>query len=388
MSQWIKLWFMSGVLFCASCATQVESNITQTPSTSVFRDDLFPSYMLSPVEDSHTIFALSSEAQAFVDRTQSDIRTPRENIRNLVNQIFDHAALGLSYQSAANTNAATTFERGQANCLSLSVMTYAMAKYAGLSPQFYQVNIPEYWTRREGVNLLNGHINLRISPHKNPNDIVFSEAFADVDFDPQEARNDFTREPISRKRVIAMFYNNKGADALLADSYSTAYRYFKAAVNTDSTLSQAWVNLGVLYRRLDENDSALASYQRALEVNPNHLTAWENLSILYAATGRENEAQKIQNRLARERQQNPFYHTMLGEDALAAGKPTQALSHFRAALRLDRRQHVIYFGLAKAYVALGEDAKARTQLVKAARLVPDENLKARYQSKLSALQSS
>lgn len=388
MSLWIKLWFITGVLVCGGCATQGDRNADAAPSASVFRDDLFPAYMLSSVEDPQTIFALDSDAQAFVNRTQSEVRTPRENIRNLVNQIFDHAALGLSYQSAANTIASATFERSQANCLSLSIMTYAMAKYAGLSPQFYQVNIPEYWTRREGVNLLNGHINLRISPYKAPNDIVFSEAYADVDFDPQEVRNNFVREPISRTRVIAMFYNNKGADALLANSYSDAYRYFKAAVQTDSSLSQAWVNLGVLYRRLEANDSALASYQRALKENPQHLTAWENLSILYAATGRKDEARAIQNRLARERQENPFYHTMLGEDALAAGAPDKALSHFRTALRLDRHQHVIYFGLAKAYAALGDTAKARTQLARAARLVPDENIKARYQSKLFALQSS
>lgn len=388
MSRWTTLWFLSCVLYFAGCASQDSSGIEEAPTASVFRDDLFPAYMLRPVEDPQAIFALNSDAQEFVNRTQSDIRSPRENIRNLVNHIFDHAALGLSYQSAANTDASTTFARRQANCLSLSIMTYAMARYAGLSPQFYQVDIPEYWTRREGVNLLNGHINLRISPFKRPNDIVFSEAFADVDFDPQEARNDFTREPISRNRVIAMFYNNKGADALLADSYSNAYRYFKAALDTDATLSQAWVNLGVLYRRLDENTSAQASYQRALDVNPQHLTAWENLAILYAATGRENDAKRIQDRLARERQENPFYHTMLGEDALAAGNPEQALSHFRTALRLDRHQHVIYFGLAKAYAALGDTAKARTQLAKAARLVPDENLRVRYQSKLLALQSS
>lgn len=386
MSRLSKMRIIALAILCGGCA-QHPGVVEQQASDNLLREDLFPAYMLKPVESGQEIFALTPQAQSFVENTQSKAKNQREKIRQLIEQIFDHAALGLTYRSTANTNASATFENSVANCLSLSIMTYAMARHAGLSPQFYQVDIPEYWTRREGVNLLNGHINLRISPARAHNDLIFAEAFADVDFDPQDMRAGFSRHPISKQRVIAMFYNNKGADALLANSYSDAYRYFRAAVTTEPSFSQGWVNLGVLYRRLGENRSALASYHKALEYNPRHLTAWENLAILYKATGRAAEGDEILAKLDRERNANPFYHMMLGEEALARKLPRQALRHFQEAVRRDRYQHEIYHGLAKAYLALGNDVKAQKFLARARKLAIGDDIKTRYESKLLALRS-
>ena len=58
----------------------------------------------------------------------------------------------------------------------------------------------------------------------------------------------FLELPFSENKVIAMFYNNKGADAIVANSYTRAYSYFRAAATIAPELAQSWVNLGVLYR--------------------------------------------------------------------------------------------------------------------------------------------
>ncbi|WP_218354728.1 tetratricopeptide repeat protein [Alteromonas lipotrueiana] len=366
------------------CASKIH---TEPEQVRVLRDDLFPSYHLFSVESAKEIFSLDDQASDFVRQSQSVQRVPHANMRELLNRIFDYSELGLLYQSSANSVASETFANRAANCLSLSVMTYSMARAAGFTAQFYQVDIPEYWTRRDGYNLLNGHINLRVQVAQNSHQLNLMTPYMDVDFDPQTVRSRFKRVPISKSRVVAMFYNNKGADALMANSYSRAYAYFKAAANADSQLGQVWVNLGVLYRKHQAYPAAEKSYQQAIALDYNNLTAWENLAILYRLTQRNEEADLIHARISAQRDSNPFYHFILGEEALEQGQPKVALVHYRTALRLDRSQHEVMAGMGRAFYELGDITQAERFLTRAANLASSEQDKARYQSKLSALQA-
>ncbi|MEL7289666.1 MAG: tetratricopeptide repeat protein, partial [Pseudomonadota bacterium] len=254
--------------------------------------------------------------------------------------------------------------------------------------KFYEVKIPEYWTRREGYSLLNGHINLRLSlPNESPVAAV-GGTWADVDFDPQMLRNYFPRNAVSKNKVIAMYYNNKGADALVANSYTRAYSYFRAAAKVAPELQQSWVNLGVLYRMVDEYEQAEMTYKHALSLNEENLTAWENLSILYTYQDRDNEALKITQMVEAKRKHNPYYHYILGEQALEAGDIALAIVHYERGLRLDNARHEILFGMAKAYHELGDVSEAQRYLERAVRYSPNEQEKQRYSSKLATIASS
>lgn len=353
----------------------------------VLRDDLFPSYSLFEPESEEAIFTLDEDAAAFVNATQSPHANYETNIRRLVDDIFDYSALGLQYRGNANSTASETFRMQTANCLSLSIMTYAMAEHAGFDAQFYEVDIPEYWTRRQGYSLLNGHVNLRITTPQEMNITRIKDDFVDVDFDPQAIREYFPRYKVSKRAVLSMFYNNKGADALIANSYSKAYAYFRKAAVLSPQLSQSWGNLGILYRKIDAYDAAEAAYKRALELEEDNLTAWENLAILYRFQGRNEEADAIAAKVERRRDNNPFYHYMLGEEALAESDYEEALTHYRRAMRLDDSRHEIWFGLAKTYFELGDISRAKSYIERAVRYAPNEQEERRYLSKLSALHS-
>ncbi|MEG3766044.1 tetratricopeptide repeat protein [Alteromonas sp. 14N.309.X.WAT.G.H12] len=315
-------------------------------------------------------------------------KSESENLKNLVRQIFHHSELGLQYKTDANSIASETFANQAANCLSLTIMTYAMARYAGYDATFYEVEIPEFWTRRQGMNLLNGHINLRVSLPSNIQHRQFTDDHVDVDFDPGVIRSDFPRNAISQNEVLAMFYNNKGADALLAKQNTQAYAYFKKAASLFDGFGSTWVNLGVVYRRMGAYDAAKASYEKALRLNDNNLTAWENLAVLYKIQGDKGMAGRISKRIEAKRDANPFYHYILGEEALDYGEPEMALKYFQRARQLDRTQPEILYGIGKAHYELGDIDKALAYLKLAAKHAPNERDQDRYLSKLSSLQSA
>ncbi|WP_334022046.1 tetratricopeptide repeat protein [Alteromonas sp. S015] len=366
-------------------ACQSTDNQYVKAEPTLLHDSLFPSYTLFPVESSEEIFYLDEDAQLFAEQAVYEKSPLQKNVKGLVKAIFDHSEQGMLYRNSANTTANTTFNNRAANCLSLSIMTYALAEHAGLQATFYEVDIPEYWTRRDGYSLLNGHINLRVQMPADQSVASIGGNWADVDFDPQTLRSHFPRVPVSEKKIIAMFYNNKGADALVANSYTKAYSYFRAAATLAPELSQSWVNLGVLYRMADAYEQAEAAYQHALSLNNENLTAWENLSILYRYQDRLEEAKTINLMVDNKRQSNPFYHYILGEQAYDNEEYEAAISYYSKGLKLDSTRHEILFGLAKTYYESGDITKAEQYLSRAIKHAKNGQDKSRYQSKLSVL---
>jgi len=303
----------------------------------------------------------------------------------LAESIFHHSELNLLYDNDANTIASETFKNKAANCLSLTIMTYAMADYAGLGVRFQQVTIPEVWVRREGSSLLNRHVNLRLYPKSETNVTLYNERSYQLDFD---RRAQSLRPPvvvINKQKVLAMFYNNKGADALIKKNYSKAYAYLRQALITEPSLIEGWTNLGILYRRIGRLDYAENTYQTALTINENDSTTWENLAYIYHLTDRQQQADSIMQRLKTKRLSNHYYHFMLGEVAYEKKEFKQAISHYQKAIKLNRKIHEFYFAIAKSYYQLGDikNSQKYTALAKKhSHLQSDEML---YQSKINIL---
>jgi tetratricopeptide (TPR) repeat protein len=358
---------------------------TRIDPTSYLNDQAFPDYENIPIESQQEVFALDQDAKDFVTATINPIADDIEKMETLAYRIFDRSDLNLLYMASANTTATETFHNRAANCLSMSIMTYALAKQAGFGVRFQDVEIPEYWTRREGYSLLNGHINLQMLPRPNMNVTYFQTKGFQVDFAPREVKKHFPKKIVSVETVLAMYYNNKGADALLQKDFTKAYAYFRAATKTDPEFDSTWTNLGFLYRLEGYYQSAEDSYQHAIDLNPENLTAWENLAFLYGYTNRPVAAKDINERLERKRFNNPYYHINLGDEEFEKENWDIALEHYRRALSLDKTKHEVYFGLAKTYYELGAIQRSKRYFALAKRFSNDHQDQERYQGKLDLL---
>lgn len=372
------------LILLSACTTTAFDYSTQTSeqSSNPFKDHLFPTYQRYIVETGEEVFALSNDALDYVNNNINIHQDPSERIDVLVDDLFTQHDLKLLYVSDANTTAANTFKTKSANCLSMSIMAYSLARAANLEVQFQEVKIPEYWTNREGFSLLNGHINLRMAPPLLGNVIYFNRSGITVDFDPLSAKGRFSNVSITKSKVLAMYYNNKGADAFLRGDYDEAYAYFKASATTSPTFDDVWVNLGYLYKVQGDLKAAQETYGRALALNDNNYTGWENLAILLEGVGKKKEARDIQVKVERKRSENPYYHLMLGDQEFNQGNWREALGYYRKAIQLDDRPHEFYFGLAKTYYKLGDTKRSAEYLRRAKRNSYLEQDKELYQGKL------
>ncbi len=341
------------------------------------------------VESQAQIFYLTQDIKDRLDIAIPHTQRSSETSRDLIKFIFHSADNNLDYQYGTTLTASDTFQQQNANCLSLSIMAFSMATYLGLETHIQKVFIPEYWALENGYNLLTSHVNLKLYYKEKKKDNVHyyfetKKGFV-VDFDANSRREIFKTALISKNTLTAMFYNNKGAIAMVNNHYDVAYSYFKQAALIDPTYSTAWGNLAVLYRLQEDLTSAEIAYNYALQLDNNNNTAKGNLAILYSLTGRNKLAQKIYNELESKRQNNPYYHIAKGNEAYVQHLYRKAINHYKKSISLDRNLHESYFGLAKTYYELGDLNSAKRNMLKAKRNARYDNDINSYQGKINTL---
>jgi tetratricopeptide (TPR) repeat protein len=348
-------------------------------------DEGFEGFENVTVESEKEIFELNNEAKAFAQSAIRGVSKPKEQIQALVQHIFSRSDLNLLYRAEANTVANQTFRNRAANCLSMSIMTYALANELGFSVRFQDIEIPEYWTIREGQSLLNGHINLQILPSSSRKRTQFLTQGFEVDFDAQATQEHFPKTLLKLNQVVAMFHNNNGGDALLKKDYVKAYAYFRSAFMQSPDLSSVLTNLGYLYRLIGQYELAEKTYLWAIKKNKENLTAWRNLSYLYRYMGHDEKANNIVSRVTRQRSKNPFFHINRGDKAFDKQQWQIALGHYQRALKLDKRNHEVFFGLGKTYFKLGDVKRSYHYLKLAKKKSRTEQQQAVYQRQIDML---
>ena len=374
--------------FCLLTACSSTENNTAPPPLALTQSNTFTQ---TSVETQQEIFALSEHVKEQLDSAFPKDSRSLQSTKRLLKFLLQNGDASLSYQSGATLTANQAYSNLNANCLSLSILAYSLADYLGLAGQFQKVHIPEYWALDNGFNLLTGHINLKVSEAQklvvNRKVIYPEERSLVIDFDPNSRQEAFKTSNINKARITAMFYNNKGAAAMLKHDYDTAFSYYKAAVDIDSNYSGAWGNLGVLFRLTSDYQSAETAYQYAISLDPDNNTALGNLARLYNLTNRKEQGQAILAKLDNKRQANPYYHISLGNDAYTTARYQDAIKHYKKARDLNPTLHDTDFGLARTYYQLGDLKLAKKYLTMANNKADFDHDKQRYESKLQALRS-
>lgn len=346
-------------------------------------------FNIQPVESYSEVFQLNNQIKTklaqYFHNDEIGVKRAKMLMEFLVNSGDD----SLSYLSGANLTANQTYSNMNANCLSLSILTHAIAKQVGLRTQFQRVHIPEYWDESRGYSLLTGHVNIKIYEVDNTQEAIktlyVKPASVTVDFDPNSRTQHFGTSPIGTNTILSMFYNNKGAMEMINGDLDMAYSYYKAAVESDPYHDGAWGNLGILYRITEQYDLAERAYNQALAINQENRNALGNLARLYHLTGRDSQAEMIEASIHNLRKSNPYYMLVLGNEAFKQGELNRAKHFYQKAYQLDRNIHGSYFGLAKVAYEQGDREKAEYYLNKAYKASVFEHDKARYEGKLALL---
>jgi Tfp pilus assembly protein PilF len=334
------------------------------------------------------VFAMTPEMRAYFDREVAPAQMKRGTQRGLIDALYARELLKLRYDSEYTRTAAEAFEARAGNCMSLVVMTAAFAKHAGMPVRYQSVHVDPTYGRRGNLFFSIGHVNVSLGRYLSLNTgDARSRDWLTIDFLPQADAGRQRFEAVEEPTLIAMFMNNKAAEALSAGRVDDAYWWARAAIEQDRQLLIAYNTLGVVYRRHGELDHAERVLRFALTLEPDNTNVLGNLAHLVADRGRSDEAQRLHARLAKLQPEPPFKSFDLGMEAMRRGDWASARDLFQREIDRDPDYHEFHFWIAQAYLRLGDAGRARKHLAAALENSGTVEQQATYSSKLQKLKA-
>ena len=332
--------------------------------------------------------ALSPAMQRFLDDEIRPLAKVHGSREAMLFALFKTRALRLDYDASVTRSASEAFEARAGNCLSLTLMTGALAQALGLNVTYQQVDSGSSWSRSGDFLAYSGHVNLVIDGGPTRTVGARWEQRMTVDFlSPQEAAT-HRASAIDEATVVGMFLNNRAAEALAAGRVDEAYAWVRSALRTAPRLVPAWNTLALLHRQHGDERLAVLALTQAVQAEPDNTRVLANLVGALDAAGRRAEADPWRERLHRLEPVVPFAWFERGRTAMAAGQWAEATEAFARELARDPDQHEAHAWAARAAAAQGDLASARRHLALARELGTSPQLQALYAAKLDRLNAS
>ena len=375
------LWCVWLILSLAACASAPVN--APLPPQALLHDEAFT----PPVEriDATDVFAVDDAMRAYVRRGARTLPHLENRAEWLVQSLYKRGELKLEYDAAITRNAAQAFDARAGNCLSLVVMTAALAKELGLQVEYNSAYTEETWSRNGSLLLRSGHINVTIGRRQVDRGRSVDADWT-IDFLPAGELQGLRLRPLREKTVLAMFMNNRAAEALARDATAEAYWWARAGLLADPDFPAVINTLGVVYQRAGQDDAAARVFAELLRRQPTHTQALNNLALLYEQQGKAEQAAPLRARLATLEPEPPYHWFKLGQMALRQGDARAARDFFAREVQRADYSSEFHFWLAIAHHRLGETGAAQQHLERAQALSTSRNERDLYAAKLAWLQ--
>jgi tetratricopeptide (TPR) repeat protein len=311
-------------------------------------------------------FELSAELRGQVEAPRAQA-TELRRINRVLDFIFHQ--LDLRYQLAPTHTAEETFRTQRGNCLSFVNLFVGVARENGLNPFYVEVTDYQGWSHRNGMVVSQGHIVAGM---------YLDGELKTYDFLPYRPKAYKEFQPIDDLAAATHYYNNLGAEELLAGNFPRARELLTIASLLSPGSPRALNNLGVLSAREGRTAEAFDTYQRALAIDPLNSMVMTNLARLHQQRGEAARADELLAQVEAANTTNPFFFIYQADVALARGDHRKALDYMSRALRLDTESAEVHVGLVRVFMALGEMEKVRHHLGRALKLDATNEQALRY----------
>ena len=376
MLRWLTLLLLSWVL--GGCAGTPA--LAPPQAAQLFHDGLFAPLPVLP--EPATLMAVSPAMKRHLaEQVQPQVRRKGPALA-LLDALQAQGDLRLEYDAHTTRTAAEAFEARQGNCLSLVLMTAALARELGLSVSFREVLGPPAISQEGELLFLVGHVNLALSRGLDmARRSTLERSQLVVDFLPGQDLEGQRTVEIDERRIRAMFMNNRAVEDMVRGNVPAAYAWVRAAWAQDPSFASVYNTLGLIYRQAGALAQAEQALLAALQLDPASETVSINLAGVMQAQGRNSPLEPLA--AARPAGRKPAAtRTDEARRALDDGRTEHALKLLHGELSLTPRNPEVHLGLARAFARLGNTARAHRHLELAAQTSSGSQIHALYVAKL------
>jgi tetratricopeptide (TPR) repeat protein len=125
-------------------------------------------------------------------------------------------------------------------------------------------------------------------------------------------------------------------------------------VPEEPATAQEFFLVGNQHARMGEFEEAIAAYQAALELEPEHVSALTNLGVAYYNSQKLEEAVAAYQRALAVAPEDEAIHSNLAAAYVQQGMLEEGLASYKRALELEPTLSQAYFGLGVIYMQFGQ----------------------------------
>lgn len=369
---------------CSSTTTQVDQALTQNSHTLDWQSNQFNVVVVPSKAD---IFYLTEkQKQHFLDYFQAEVNQSTDahvRLYQYLKSILD----GFHFRGETYS-AAVALERQSGNCLSLAIVTTALANVVGLEVRYQKVNSAPVYQRFHNVMTLSSHVRTHVfapQKEKKENEIVLIRPKIVIDYFPQTGNVGGDR--VDYNAFLSMYYQNLAGDALVQKDFNYAYSLLSAAMNISDDNPETLNTLAVLFNKTNQTEMAETLFQYTLEHTKGSVIALENYAMMLERQGRMKELEALEVKLASVEDDNPYRWHDIANRQFAKQHYNIALKYFKRAIEVAPYLHEGHFGLAKTYFKIGLEKQAKVSMARAAELAFTPREEYLYQAKLRILRA-
>jgi Tfp pilus assembly protein PilF len=369
------------LVFLTGCAAQpTEHQASFDPR----HDSLFENY--GNIESTEAIHELTESQQqlflSFFNNPNLAHIAPHKRLYDYLDRIT-----GNFHYQEQTFNASETLALSRGDCMSLAVLTTALAELAGVPIKYQLVDADPVFALSPNLAVRGVHVrSYLIDPDWRavPNQLMLRQPGLLVDYFPS-GKERFI-ENLSHGEYAARYYLNLATQHLQQGELSKSYWLVVTALEQDQTNADALNTLAVIYRRYGSYEDAERVYQYAINHLPNKLVTLRNYQLMLTSLGRDSEAEALGAQLRELDDPSPFSWYRGARDAFAAGDYPEAEYYYKKAIEKAPYIPELRYGLAQALVKQGQLQTARAEIEKSLENVWGSANRLPYKAKLKWLQ--
>ena len=355
----------------------------QLPEFSLRNDALFGVQpQLISTQDIHKLTqAQESAFFQFVNGSVERNNPAHERVMHYLLKVLK----GFEYQNTTFT-AAETLARGQGNCLSLAILTTALAKLANV-PIGYQLADSSPVYALEGSIVVKGvHIRIVLFDkgwQAGEDKLVSRLGSVRIDYFPSGTERFLS--DITEQQYIARYYRNLAVRALAVQDYTRSYWLTVQSMEIEPLSADALNTLAVVYRRAGHPIQAEAIFRYGTRNIPDDLSMLKNYRYLLAQQKRSDEVAALGVRIAALDDPSPFYLYQAAYDFYENKNYREAIRMYKKAIAVAPYLHEARLGLSLSYYQLAHKRMAERELHAAIERAHVPETRSLYEAKLMAL---
>ena len=373
-------------MLASGCAS-VEQRPEQ-PQSSGLSFDPAPFGERPAIADESEIYSLTEQQESdflafFNDPSQQAISAHERIYAYLLETTSD-----FDFHSDTRT-AARTLDEASGNCLSLAIVTTALANAVDVDTGYLLVDSTPIFERQGGIVSKTIHVrSILYDPaweSEKEGERETSRPGIQFDYFPDDTQRARLIGNLRENAYVAMYYSNMAGEALTAGDSDAAFWYLLESLRHDPDNAIALNTMAVVYRRTGNEQMAERIYRYGIDSLPENVSFLRNYHSLLKRQGRDEEAEAISRTIATLDDPNPFHWVNAGRSALSDGEFEEATRHLRRAIRIAPYLHEAHALMAVAHLQMGNPSRSERELRRAMDIAQRESTRSLYQAKLTVI---